>query len=82
MENLGFATKTFVELIDLAGRIKNLLFACIKWMAFRADINGDGRVNIFDLVHVGVKVSIWSNLEEKKLGLCAELLGNVTLGFN
>ena len=38
-ENLRFATKTFVEFIDLTGRIKNLLFARIKWMAFRADIN-------------------------------------------
>lgn len=37
-KNLRFITKTFVEFINLTGRIKNLLFTSVKRMAFRADI--------------------------------------------
>lgn len=36
---LRFIAKALVEFIDLACSIKNLLFAGIKWVAFRADID-------------------------------------------
>jgi hypothetical protein len=37
--NLRFVTKAFVEFVDLTSRVKNLLFAGIKRVALRADID-------------------------------------------
>ncbi len=39
MNKLRFVTEAFIEFVDLTSRVKNLLFASIKWMALRADIN-------------------------------------------